>query len=118
MVRHTAKLQGLAHLVSGKEPLLKVAIGVVEIDFEHDAGDALGEGIVVSAFGVGVGGACLLGDVVSEFCDTDKSALSHRCFPPLGLFHIAPLFATEQIWKTTGRVGSIAQTRAILGVLN
>jgi hypothetical protein len=31
----------------------------------------------------------LLGDVVSEFCDTDKSALSHRCFPPLGLFHIA-----------------------------
>jgi len=32
-----------------------VAIGVVEIDFEHDAGDALGEGVVVSAFGVGVG---------------------------------------------------------------
>ena len=31
MVRHTAKLQGLAHLVSGKEPLLKVAVGVVEI---------------------------------------------------------------------------------------
>jgi hypothetical protein len=30
-----------------------------------------------------------LGDVVSEFCDTDKSALSHRCFPPQGLFHIA-----------------------------
>jgi len=34
---------------------LLVAIGVVEIDFEHDAGDALGEGVVVSAFGVGVG---------------------------------------------------------------
>lgn len=55
MVRHTAKLQGLAHLVSGKEPLLKVAVGAVEIDFEHYAGDALGEGVVVSAFWVGIG---------------------------------------------------------------
>jgi hypothetical protein len=27
--------------------------------------------------------------VVSEFCDTHKSALSHRCIPPQGLFHIA-----------------------------
>ena len=72
-----------------------VAVGVVEVDFEHDAGDALGEGVVVSAFWVGVGRECLLGDVVSEFCDTDKSALLHRCFPPLGLFNIAPLLATE-----------------------
>ena len=31
----------------------------------------------------------MLGDVISQFCDTDKSALSHRCIPPLGLFHIA-----------------------------
>ncbi len=66
-----------------------VAVGVVEVDFERDAGDALGEGVVVSAFGVGVGRECLLGDVVSEFSDTDKSALLHRCFPPQGLFHIA-----------------------------
>ena len=62
-----------------------VAIGVVEADFEHDAGDALGEGVVVSAFGVGVGRECLLGDVVSEFCDTDKSALSHRRFSSAGV---------------------------------
>jgi len=75
-----------------------VAIGVVEIDFEHDAGDALGEGVVVSAFGVGVGRECLLGDVVSEFCDTDKSALSHRCFPPQGLFHIATPLCNRAFW--------------------
>ena len=69
-----------------------VAVGAVEIDFEHHAGDALGEGVVVSALGVRVGGESLLGDVVSEFCDTDKSALSHRCISPQGLFHItAPL---------------------------
>ena len=98
MVRHTGKLQGLAHLVSGKEPLLKVAVGVVEIDFEHDAGDALGEGVVVSAFWVGVGRECLLGDVVSEFCDTDKSALLHRCFPPLGLFYIATPLCNRAFW--------------------
>jgi len=56
MVRHTAKLQGLAHLVGGKEPLFQFAVGVVAVDFEEDAGDALGERVVVSAFWVGVGG--------------------------------------------------------------
>jgi len=76
-------------LVGGKEPLFHFAVGVVEVDFEDDAGDALGEGVVVSALGVGVGGESLLGDVVSEFCDLGKSALSHRCIPPQGLFHIA-----------------------------
>jgi hypothetical protein len=83
-----------------------VAGGVVEVDFEHDAGDALREGVVVSAFGVGVGRECLLGDVVSEFCDTDNSALSHRCFPPQGLFHIAtPLCnrATQSLDSEVGR---------------
>jgi hypothetical protein len=39
----------------------------------------------------------LLGDVVSEFCDTDKSALSHRRFSSAGVIpHCHPLFATEQ----------------------
>jgi hypothetical protein len=76
-------------LVGGKEPFFQIAVGAVAIDFEDDAGNALGEGVVVSALGVGVGGECLLGDVVSEFCDTDKSALSHWCIPPQGLFHIA-----------------------------
>ena len=88
-VRHTGQVQGLAHLVGGEESLLKVAVGAVAIDFEHHAGDALGEGVVVSAVWVGVGGESLLGDVVGKFCDTDKSALSHRCIPPLGLFYIA-----------------------------
>ena len=62
-----------------------VAVGVVAVDFEHHAGDALGEGVVVSGFGVGVGRECLLGDVVSEFCDTDKSALSRRRFSSAGV---------------------------------
>ena len=79
----------MAHLVSGEEPFFQITVGVVEIDFEHHAGNALGKGVVVSAFGVGVGGKCLLSDAVSEFCDTDKSALSHRRRPPLGLFHVA-----------------------------
>jgi hypothetical protein len=69
-----------------------VAIGVGEIDVAHHTGNALGEGIVVSAFGVGVGGERLLGDVVSEFCDTDKSALSHRRFSSAGVIpHRPPL---------------------------
>jgi hypothetical protein len=62
-----------------------VAVGVVAVDFEPHAGDALGEGVVVLAFGVGVGRECLLGDVVSEFCDTDKSALSDRRFSSAGV---------------------------------
>ena len=62
-----------------------VAVGVVAVDFEHHAGDALGAGVVVSAFGVGVGRECLLGDGVSEFCDTDRSALSHRRFSSAGV---------------------------------
>ena len=65
-------------MVGGKEPLLKVAVGAVAIDFEHHASDALGEGVVVSALGMGVGGESLLGDVVGKFCDMDKSALSQR----------------------------------------
>ena len=77
-------------MVGGKEALLKVAVGAVARDFEDDAGDALGEGVVVSALGVGVGGECLLGDVVGKYCDADKSALSYWCIPPQGLFHIAP----------------------------
>jgi hypothetical protein len=41
---------------------------------------------------VGVGGERLLGDVVSEFCDTDKSALSHRRFSSAGVIpHRSPL---------------------------
>jgi hypothetical protein len=91
-VGDTGEFQGLAHLVGGKEPFLQVAIGEVEIDFEHHAGAALGEGVVVSAFGMGVGGECLLGEVVGAFGNLGKSALSHRCLPPQGFFHItAPL---------------------------
>jgi len=103
VVRHTGQLQGLAHLVGGREPLLKVAVGAVAIDFEHHAGDALGEGVVVSALGLGVGGECLLGDVVSEFCDTDQSALSDWCIPPQGLFHIATPLCNRAIPKHTTR---------------
>jgi len=89
MVRDTSELQGLAHWVGGKELFFQIAVGAVARDFEHHAGGALGEGVVVSAFWVGLGGECLLGDVVSEFCDTDQSAFSHRRCPPQGLFHIA-----------------------------
>jgi hypothetical protein len=38
-------------LVGGKEPFLQVAIREVEVEVAHHAGDALGEGVVVSAFG-------------------------------------------------------------------
>jgi len=69
---------GLAHLVGGKQPLFHWAVGEVEIDSEYHAGDALGEGVVVSAFGVGVGGQCLWSDVVGKFCQLGQSALS-RC---------------------------------------
>jgi len=34
-----------------KEPFLRVAIREVEVEVAHHAGDALGEGVVVSAFG-------------------------------------------------------------------
>lgn len=52
----------------------------------------------MSAFWVGVGGEFLLGDVVSEFCDTDKSVLSHWCIPPQGLFHIATPLCNRAKW--------------------
>ena len=75
-----------------------VAVGVVAVDFEHHAGDALWEGVVVSAFGVGVGRECLLGDVVSEFCDTDKSALSRRRFSSAGVIpHCHPSLQQSSI---------------------
>ena len=81
-----------------------VAVGVVAVDFEHHAGDALGAGVVVSAFGVVVGRECLLGDVVSEFCDTDKSALSHRRFSSAGVIpHCHPsLQQSNSGWLASG----------------
>ena len=51
MVRHTGQLQGLARVVGGKEPLLKVAVGAVATDFEHHAGGVLREGESCRLFG-------------------------------------------------------------------
>jgi len=85
VVRHTGELQGLAHLVGGWEPFFDFAVSVVAVDFERDAGEALRKGVVVSAFGMGVGGWGLLGDVVGEFCDLCELALSHRRFSSAGV---------------------------------